>query len=59
MVPAETSGLRPWKKKRFTMKNAVRKKMYSSKLEEGNTKAHIAIPILKRTFIIAIAYANL
>lgn len=55
MVPAETSGLRPWKKKRFTMKNAVRKKMYSSKLEEGNTKAHIPIPILKRTFIIAIA----
>lgn len=53
-MPAETSGLRPWKKKRFTVK-----KMYSSKLEEGNTKAQIPSPIFKRTFIIAVAHANL
>lgn len=60
-MPAEASGLRPWRRKRFTMKeNAVGKQILGSpkhygKPEAGNTEGHAPIPIFKRTFATAVA----
>lgn len=52
-MPAEASGLRPWRRKRFTMKENAAGEKDSGKPEAGNTEGHAPIPIFKRTFATA------